>query len=442
MRLWKKDAMARAVYVAPFEVVAEKRLTEWQEKFGSCMGGKNLVILTGETAADLKLLESGDVIFTTAEKWDMLSRRWKQRKNVQSVGLLIVEDIHLLGGEIGPTLEVVVSRMRSISEQTDNEIRIVAMGVSVSNARDIGEWIGATNHSIYNFSPSVKPVPLEIHIQGYNIPHFASLMLAMGKPTYNAICTHAGDRPTLIFVPNRKQCRLVAVDLLSYCFADGDEKRFLKGKESDIRPLIDKIEDTALSQTLELGVAFYHEALSKNDKNIVESMLKKNLIQVIIASRDVCWALNVKTYLVIIMGAQYYEGKEHRYVDYPVTEVLCMMGGASNASRGETARCVLMCQSHKKDFYKKFLYEALPVESHLDHYLHDHFNAEIVTKTIENKQDAVDYLTWTFLYRRMALNPNYYVSISTVLPFRIFLVYHINNFLIIFRSSSSKLWMI
>jgi pre-mRNA-splicing helicase BRR2 len=67
-----------------------------------------------------------------------------------------------------------------------------------------------------------------------------------------------------------------------------------------------------------------------------------------------------------------------------------------------------MCQSSKKDFFKKFLFEPLPVESHLDHCLHDHFNAEIVTKTIENKQDAIDYLTWTLLYRRMTQNPNYY----------------------------------
>lgn len=42
-----------------------------------------VVELTGEAAPDLKLLERGQVIVATAQHWDALSRRWKQRKNVQ-----------------------------------------------------------------------------------------------------------------------------------------------------------------------------------------------------------------------------------------------------------------------------------------------------------------------------------------------------------------------
>ena len=49
-----------------------------------------------------------------------------------------------------------------------------------------------------------------------------------------------------------------------------------------------------------------------------------------------------------------------------------------------------MCQQTRKDFYKKFLSEGLPIESHLPtHLLHDYFLAEIAVKTIENKQDAM-----------------------------------------------------
>ena len=62
---------------------------------------------------------------------------------------------------------------------------------------------------------------------------------------------------------------------------------------------------------------------------------------------------------------------------------------ANRPTEDTDAKCALLCQCAKKDFFKKFLYEPLPTESHLDHSLHDHFNAEIITKTIENKQDAV-----------------------------------------------------
>ena len=397
------------MYVASKLPVLESKMVEWKTKFGSIMGGKELVMFTGESAADLKLLELGDIIFATPEQWDSVSRRWKQRKNVQTIGLFVADDIHLLDGESGPTLEIIVSRMRYIGVQTGNSIRIVALGAPTANARDIGEWIGAPNQSIFNFHPSVRPVPLEIHIQGYNIPHFASLMVSMSKPAYNAISTLAGQEPSIIFVPDRKQSRITAFDMITFGVAEDSGKRFLHCAPDEIAPFLERVEDKTLVSSLESGVAFYHEALSKNDKGIISSLFSQGAIQLVVASRECVWELHLQARLVVIMGSQYFEGREHRYVDYPISEVLQMMGRASRPLPGEVGKSVLMCSAIKRDFYKKFLYESLPVESHLNHYLHDHFNAEIVTKTIENKQDAVDYLTWTFFYRRMALNPNFYV---------------------------------
>ncbi|KAJ1886808.1 Pre-mRNA splicing, partial [Kickxella alabastrina] len=122
-----------------------------------------------------------------------------------------------------------------------------------------------------------------------------------------------------------------------------------------------------------------------------------------------CWALDhVHAPTVVIMGAEKYCGREHRYVDYSVPEVLQMMGRASTLALHEQALCLLMCMAGKRDFYLKFLHEPLPLESRLDGHLHDAMNSEIVAKTIASKQDAVDYLTWTLLYRRLVQNPNYY----------------------------------
>ncbi|KAI9311054.1 Sec63 Brl domain-containing protein [Dichotomocladium elegans] len=409
LRLWSQSQNSRTVYVAPYQDLVNERVEQWKKRFGAIDGGKQIVSLTGETSADLKLLEVGDVIACTPTQWDVISRRWKQRKNVQNVDLFIADEMHLIGDEdVGPTYEVIVSRMRYIASQTQKPIRIVALSTSVANARDLGEWIGATSHSVFNFHPSVRPVPLEIHIQSYNIPHFASMMMAMAKPAYLAITAHSSEKPVLVFVPSRKQCRLTALDIITYCVGDDTPTRFLHCKVEEIQPLLDRIQDKALIETLQHGIGFYHEALSKQDKRIVEQLYETGAIQVVVASRDTCWGIPMNSHMVIVMGTQYFEGKEHRYVDYSMKDVLQMIGRACRPREDDTGKCVLMCQANKKDYYKKFLYESIPVESHLDQALHDHFNAEIVTKTIENKQDAVDYLTWTFLYRRVAHNPNYY----------------------------------
>jgi pre-mRNA-splicing helicase BRR2 len=43
--------------------------------------------------------------------------------------------------------------MRYISSQVDSPIRIVGLSTSLANAKDLGEWIGATSHGLFNFPP-------------------------------------------------------------------------------------------------------------------------------------------------------------------------------------------------------------------------------------------------------------------------------------------------
>uniref|UniRef100_A0A914ZDG7 U5 small nuclear ribonucleoprotein 200 kDa helicase n=1 Tax=Panagrolaimus superbus TaxID=310955 RepID=A0A914ZDG7_9BILA len=411
LRHFENNPEQKAVYVSLNEEVAQNVYQEWNARIGRLLN-KTFVFLTGELSMDLKLLQRGNVIISTADRWDNVSRRWKQRKNVQAVRLFIADDLQMMGDSYsGPTMEVVCSRMRYMSSQLDSKLRIVALSTSLANAKDVCQWLGCTNN--FNFPPSARPLPLEIYIQGFNLSHTASRLAAMVRPVYSAVVRHGGKvrpKPALIFVPSRRQTRTTAVDLLTYAVADRQSHRFLhvNAEDPDFLGILEGVHDDSLRETLSRGVGFIHEGISPRDVEIAETLFSSGSIQVLIVPRTMCYQVRATAYVVIIMDTQVYNGQHHVYEDYPVADVLHMVGLANRPGQDEDARCVLMCQSSKKDFFKKFLYEPLPIESHLDTCLHDHFNAEIVTKTIENKQDAVDYLTWTFLYRRMTQNPNYY----------------------------------
>ncbi|KAG7006014.1 pre-mRNA-splicing factor brr2 [Physcia stellaris] len=408
LRHWASQAQGRAVYIAPFQELVDQRLADWKDRLGKVAGGKQVLKLTGETTADLKILERGDLILATPTQWDVLSRQWQRRKNVQTVQLFIADELHMLGGQGGFIYEIIVSRMHYIALQTENDMRIVGLSVSLSNARDVGEWLGATKHTIFNFSPHVRQVPLELHIQSFSIPHFPSLMLAMVKPMYAAILQMSADKPAMIFVPNRKQTRATALDLLAACVTDDDEDRFLHASIEDIAPILNAVHEGTLADSMSHGIGYFHEALSSNDKRIVSHLYSRGALQVMVASRDVCWEIDCTAHLVVVMGTQFYEGREHRYIDYPISEILQMFGKASRPLEDKTSRGLLMVPAVKREYYKKFLNEALPIESHLQVYLHDAFVSEISTKIIGSTQDAVDWATYTYFYRRLLANPSFY----------------------------------
>lgn len=317
LRLFQHNADGRCVYLVSNEALADLMFIQWHKKFVETLGLR-VVKLTGETGADLKLLARGQIIVTTADKWDILSRRWKQRKNVQNVNLFIVDELHLLGGEDGPVLEVVCSRMRYISSQIEKQIRIVALSSSLADYKDIAQWLGCNANATFNFHPSVRPIPLELHVQGFNITHHASRIAAMSKPVYNAIVKFSPHKPVIIFVTSRKLARLTAIDILTYCAAEGQPSRFLHADEDDavFKQFLDNISDKTLKETLSQGVAYIHEGLTPSDRRMVEELFDSGAVQIAVVTRELCWGLSISSYLVIIMDTQFYNGKNHSYEDY------------------------------------------------------------------------------------------------------------------------------
>jgi len=407
LRLFKAYPRQKVVYIAPLKALVKERMSDWGTGFCRTMN-KKLVELTGDKTPDMRALLAADVIICTPEKWDGISRAWKSRTYVRKVGLLVIDEIHLLGADRGPILEVIVSRMRYVAAQTAKGIRFVGLSTALANAPDLADWLGVPSKGLFNFKPSVRPVPLECHIQGYPGKFYCPRMATMNKPSYAAIQTHSPSKPVLVFVSSRRQTRLTALDLIAHAAADDKPRAFLKATDEEIEPLLDTVRDASLRHTLQFGVGLHHAGLDEQDRKLVERLYVNGAIQILVATSTLAWGVNTPAHLVIIKGTEFYDAPTKRYVDYPITDVLQMMGRAGRPQYDHHGVAVIMVYEPKKSFYKKFLYEPFPVESSLQNQLADHLNAEIVGGTIASTQDAIDYLTWTFFIRRLLQNPSYY----------------------------------
>ncbi|KAJ1675795.1 activating signal cointegrator 1 complex subunit 3 [Spiromyces aspiralis] len=404
---------SKVVYIAPLKALVKERVHDWNQRLMGPMG-RSLVELTGDATPDLESIRRADIIITTPEKWDGISRGWKERDYVRMVSLVIIDEIHLLGGDRGPILEVIVSRMNYIASSDSKirskyPIRIVGLSTALANARDLADWLGIRSIGLYNFRHSVRPVPLEIYIDGFPGKHYCPRMATMNKPAYRAIKSHSPKKPVIIFVSSRRQTRLTAQDLIAYCGMEENPRHFLAIQEGqELEEVLGMVKDANLRLSLSFGIGLHHAGLTEPDRRLVERLFAERKIQVLVATSTLAWGVNLPAHLVILKGTEFFDAKIKGYVDYPITDVLQMIGRAGRPQFDDKAVARIFVQDTKKEFYKRFLHESFPVESSLHNHLDDHLNAEIAAGSITSAQDAMDYLSWTYLYRRLKKNPTYY----------------------------------
>ncbi|KAG5681795.1 hypothetical protein PVAND_011203 [Polypedilum vanderplanki] len=406
-RVFKQNPKAKVIYIAPLKALVKERIDDWSIRFGEKLG-KIVVELTGDVTPDANAIRNSHVIVTTPEKWDGISRSWQTREYVRDVSLIVIDEIHLLGEDRGPVLEVIVSRTNFISSHTTRKIRIIGLSTALANAKDLANWLEIGEMGLYNFKPSVRPVPMSVHISGFPGKHYCPRMATMNRPAFQAIRQYSPCTPALIFVSSRRQTRLTALDLIAFLAGEENPKQFLHIQEDEMDQILMGIKDNNLKLTLAFGIGLHHAGLQEKDRKVCEELFLNRKIQILIATSTLAWGVNLPAHLVIIKGTEYYDKKTNRYVDMPITDVLQMMGRAGRPQYDNEGIACVFVHDVKKNFYKKFLYDPFPVESSLLAVLPDHINAEIVAGTVQTKQGILDYLTWTYFFRRLLKNPSYY----------------------------------
>ena len=298
--------------------------------------------------------------------------------------------------------------MNYIAESTKNSVRLLGMSTACANATDLGNWLGV-KEGLFNFRHSVRPVPLELYIDGFpEVRGFCPLMQSMNRPTFLAIKTHSPSKPVIVFVPSRRQTRLTAKDLINFCGMEDNPRRFVNMDEEDLQLNLTRVKDDALKEAINFGIGLHHAGLVESDRQLAEELFLNNKIQILVATSTLAWGVNLPAHLVIVKGTQFFDAKIEGYKDMDLTDVLQMLGRAGRPQFDNSGVARIFTQDSKKDFYKHFLHTGFAVESSLHTVLDNHLCAEVSAETIITKQDALDYLTWTFFFRRLHKNPSYY----------------------------------
>lgn len=238
----------KIVYQAPTKALCSERCNDWQAKFGSL--DLQCAELTGDTdVSQMRNVQAASIIITTPEKWDSITRRWKDHeKLMRLVKLFLIDEVHILKESRGATLETVVSRMKS----TGSNVRFVALSATVPNSDDVAVWLGKDslhpNLPAYRevFGEQFRPVRLQKVVYGYSVRandfvldrvlESKSVLLPMDRGSTDSfsrlpeiIAKHSHKKPIIVFCPFRNSCISTAKSLVQLWTSTTQSNRLWPG---------------------------------------------------------------------------------------------------------------------------------------------------------------------------------------------------------------------
>lgn len=406
-----RDAF-KIVYVAPMKALA----AEMTANFGKKLAPLGIAVreLTGDMQLTKTEMAATQILVTTPEKWDVVTRKGAGDVALISlVKLLIIDEVHLLHGERGPVVEALVARTLRLVESSQSMIRIVGLSATLPNYIDVARFLGVNPmRGLFYFDSRFRPIPLSTHFIGVKTIKTLQQLQDMDTICYEKCVEMLRQgHQVMVFVHARNATVRTCTVLREMAQNKGQTGIFsCEGtpEYGNALKAFSNSRNKQLQESFHFGFAMHHAGMLRQDRSLVEKYFSDGLIKVLVCTATLAWGVNLPAHAVIIKGTEIYDSKHGSFVDLGILDVLQIFGRAGRPQFDTSGVGFILTTYEKLNHYLSLLTNQFPIESNFVQYLADNLNAEITLGTISNVEEAIVWLSYTYLYVRMRLNPQVY----------------------------------
>ena len=299
----------KVIYLSPLRALASEKFLEFKKLEKLSIGNKIKVgISTGDFENLEKKLESNNILVLTNEKMDSIIRHGADW--IENIGLVISDEIHLIGDESrGPTLEMILTQLKRL----ETTPQILGLSATISNSQELADWLGCKL-----VQSEWRPVPLLEGVFDEGIvtmsdgSTFEVANSIRGTPIDLGIqCVQNGGQ-SLIFAETRTRSKSLAskaIDGIGQLLNPNE----IKELENISKKILSENEQTDLVKTLAIfvkkGVAFHHAGLNQTCRQIIESEFRNGTIKLLSSTPTLAAGVNLPARRVVISTINRYNAK-------------------------------------------------------------------------------------------------------------------------------------
>ena len=358
---------SKIVYLSPLRALAAEKFTEFKKLEKINLGRKIKVgISTGDFDSVEDKLENSDILVLTNEKMDALMRFGQSW--ISEIGLVIVDEIHLIGDEgRGPTLEMVLTRLKS--GLIGKIPQIIALSATITNSDELAEWLDCEH-----VESTWRPVPLsEAVYDDFSVTN-------QDRETYDVSFDYVGSSTIglgvdsvknggqgLLFANTRTSAAKLAVDS-----GPPIEKTLSKNELNELLKISKKIlannEHTQLVKKLAFvvkqGVAFHHAGLNQKCREIIETEFRSGKIKLLSATPTLAAGVNLPARRVVISSVLRYNSQYGGNVPISVLEYKQLCGRAGRPQYDDEGESIIIGKNNQELLLERYVDgEPEPIES-------------------------------------------------------------------------------